>query len=215
MLHYVPLPTLVPVLLPPIVVRDFVRAYIPYACSTWRSDCYYCRLSLRFVCVLVYWSSCLLPDADFYTLVHYLTSACYARGQVELYYQRALEIYINSFGPDNLNVIRTKNNLASAYLKQGKYAEAEEMYKQVLTRAHENECAEVPNSKPLWVIAEECNGGTANATKEAADLFRFMSIKMIADLLSPSLDVIQYARSTPDQKVECRYAHLVTASLAL
>lgn len=34
---------------------------------------------------------------------------------------------------------KTKNNLASAYLKQDKYKEAEVLYKQVLTRAHERE----------------------------------------------------------------------------
>lgn len=34
---------------------------------------------------------------------------------------------------------KTKNNLASCYLKQGKYKEAEILYKQILTRAHERE----------------------------------------------------------------------------
>ncbi|VEN33533.1 unnamed protein product [Callosobruchus maculatus] len=31
------------------------------------------------------------------------------------------------------------NNLASCYLKQGKYKEAEVLYKQILNRAHERE----------------------------------------------------------------------------
>lgn len=59
--------------------------------------------------------------------------------EVERYYQRALEIYESKLGPDDPNVAKTKNNLASAYLKQGKYKEAEVLYKQVLTRAHERE----------------------------------------------------------------------------
>jgi len=59
--------------------------------------------------------------------------------EVERYYQRALEIYEKKLGPDDPNVAKTKNNLASCYLKQGKYKEAEILYKQVLTRAHERE----------------------------------------------------------------------------
>ena len=47
------------------------------------------------------------------------------------YYQRALEIYESKLGQDDPNVAKTKNNLASAYLKQGKYSEAELLYKQV------------------------------------------------------------------------------------
>jgi len=31
--------------------------------------------------------------------------------QVELYYQRALEIYEEKLGPDDINVAKTKNNL--------------------------------------------------------------------------------------------------------
>lgn len=59
--------------------------------------------------------------------------------EVERYYRRALEIYETKLGPDDPNVAKTKNNLASCYLKQGKYKEAEILYKQVLTRAHERE----------------------------------------------------------------------------
>ena len=50
---------------------------------------------------------------------------------VSRYYQRALEIYESKLGQDDPNVAKTKNNLASAYLKQGKYKEAEILYKQV------------------------------------------------------------------------------------
>jgi kinesin light chain len=56
---------------------------------------------------------------------------------VELYYKRAIDIYIKILGPNDLNVIKTKNNLASIYLKQQKYKEAEQLYKDVLTQVHE------------------------------------------------------------------------------
>ena len=67
---------------------------------------------------------------------------------------------------------KTKNNLASAYLKQGKYSEAELLYKQVqkkanngvktiapcfifqvLTRAHEREFGSIDEkNKPIWQV---------------------------------------------------------------
>ena len=87
------------------------------------------------------------------------------------YYQRALEIYEAKLGQDDPNVAKTKNNLASAYLKQvgffrfwiyveinvqGKYKEAEVLYKQVLTRAHEKEFGSIDEkNKPIWQIAED------------------------------------------------------------
>ena len=70
--------------------------------------------------------------------------------EVERYYQRALEIYESKLGPDDPNVAKTKNNLASAYLKQGKYKEAEILYKQVLTRAHEREFGAVDGKYRLF-----------------------------------------------------------------
>merc|ERR1712112_486282 len=77
-------------------------------------------------------------------------------GEVERYYQRALEIYESKLGQDDPNVAKTKNNLASAYLKQGKYKEAEILYKQVLTRAHEREFGSIDEkNKPIWQIAED------------------------------------------------------------
>ncbi|KAH9645146.1 hypothetical protein HF086_005691 [Spodoptera exigua] len=76
--------------------------------------------------------------------------------EVEQYYQRALEIYESKLGPDDPNVAKTKNNLASCYLKQGKYKEAETLYKQVLTRAHEREFGTIDgDNKPIWQVAEE------------------------------------------------------------
>ncbi|OON14913.1 tetratricopeptide repeat protein, partial [Opisthorchis viverrini] len=93
------------------------------------------------------------------------------REAVELYYQRALEIYVNTLGPDDPNVVKTKNNLASAYLKQCKYAEAEELYKQVLTRAHEKEFGEVSTTnKPIWMLAEDRQSGLVTDTDVAQSL---------------------------------------------
>lgn len=68
--------------------------------------------------------------------------------EVERYYQRALEIYESKLGPDDPNVAKTKNNLASCYLKQGKFKEAEILYKQVLTRAHEREFGTIDGKLP-------------------------------------------------------------------
>lgn len=79
--------------------------------------------------------------------------------EVERYYQRALEIYESKLGPDDPNVAKTKNNLASCYLKQGKYKEAEILYKQVLTRAHEREFGTIDGkwqSANLFVVFVFC-----------------------------------------------------------
>lgn len=97
--------------------------------------------------------------------------------EVEYYYQRALEIYQTKLGPDDPNVAKTKNNLvcsrwavsplqikiqlcfcvkalsvvfylkASCYLKQGKFKQAETLYKEILTRAHEREFGSVDGKK--------------------------------------------------------------------
>lgn len=80
---------------------------------------------------------------------------CWKQGkyeEVERYYQRALEIYESKLGPDDPNVAKTKNNLASAYLKQGKYKEAEILYKQVLTRAHEREFGAIDGKLKLYLL---------------------------------------------------------------
>jgi len=45
-------------------------------------------------------------------------------------------------------VAKTKNNLAFCYVVQGKYVEAETLYKQVLTAAHEKEYGPI-NSKKI------------------------------------------------------------------
>ena len=45
-------------------------------------------------------------------------SQLYCYSPVCRYYQRALEIYESKLGQDDPNVAKTKNNLASAYLKQ-------------------------------------------------------------------------------------------------
>jgi len=58
---------------------------------------------------------------------------------VEQYYKRAIDIYAKKLGPDDPNVAKTKNNLASAYLKQGKYKDAEQLYREVLTAASEKD----------------------------------------------------------------------------
>jgi kinesin light chain len=46
---------------------------------------------------------------------------------------------MQSLGPDDPNVAKTKNNLASTYLKQQKYKEAEQLYKEVLTHTFDKD----------------------------------------------------------------------------
>ena len=80
-------------------------------------------------------------------------------------------------GQDDPNVAKTKNNLASVYLKQvnisyqlwssvisfkitiniqGKYEKAEILYKQVLTRAHEKQLTNIEDRcKPIWLMPEK------------------------------------------------------------
>lgn len=96
-------------------------------------------------------------------LCWYLNCFLYCQGkyeEVERYYQRALEIYETKLGPDDPNVAKTKNNLASAYLKQGKYKEAEILYKQVLTRAHEREFGAIDGECILGHITVHCHGSS-------------------------------------------------------
>merc|ERR1719464_1971088 len=88
--------------------------------------------------------------------------------EVEKYYQRALAIYESKLGQDDPNVAKTKNNLASAYLK-----EAEILYKQVLTRAHERsiEAGSIDESnKPIWQVAEEREENKNNTEQSGGGL---------------------------------------------
>lgn len=56
---------------------------------------------------------------------------------------------------------RPKNNLASAYLKQGKLKEAEALYKQVLSRAHEREFGAISEkNRPIWMLADAAEAGS-------------------------------------------------------
>ena len=74
--------------------------------------------------------------------------------EVEHYYRRALDIYVSKLGPDDPNVAKTKNNLASLFLKQAKYKDAEVLYKEVLTRAHEKDFGKVRSNVVVVVFNE-------------------------------------------------------------
>jgi kinesin light chain len=67
-------------------------------------------------------------------------------------------------GPDDSNVAKTKNNLASAYLKQQKYKEAEQIYKDVLTRAQEKEAL---NQSSAIMQQQESQSGTTGGNYDA------------------------------------------------
>ena len=54
-------------------------------------------------------------------------------------------------------------------MKQGKYKEAEILYKQVLTRAHEREFGSIDDhNKPIWQVAEEREENKNNPEQQAA-----------------------------------------------
>ena len=53
--------------------------------------------------------------------------------KVEEYYKRAIDIYVKHYGKNDPNVAKTKNNLASAYLREGKYKMAAQLYQEVLS----------------------------------------------------------------------------------
>lgn len=64
--------------------------------------------------------------ADVAKQLNNLALLCQNQGkyeEVEMYYQRALEIYVQKLGPDDPNVAKTKNNLVSpsprAYVRRG------------------------------------------------------------------------------------------------
>ena len=50
---------------------------------------------------------------DSTALVLAVYCVCVCLNKVELYYRRALEIYEEKFGPSDVNVAKTKNNLVS------------------------------------------------------------------------------------------------------
>jgi kinesin light chain len=51
--------------------------------------------------------------------------------KVEEYYKRAIDIYTKHYGKNDPSV--AKNNLASAYLREGKYKLAAQLYQEVLS----------------------------------------------------------------------------------
>lgn len=65
-----------------------------------------------------------------------------------------------TLGPDDPNVAKTLNNLASCYLKQHKYKKAELLYKQVLAAAHVKEFGPMEDGsdskdKAAWMLGTD------------------------------------------------------------
>lgn len=54
-----------------------------------------------------------------------------------MHYNRALKMYSSKLKPFNVRIAKTKNNLASCYVAQEKFKEAEILYKEILTRESE------------------------------------------------------------------------------
>ena len=70
--------------------------------------------------------------------------------KVEEYYKRAIDIYAKHYGPHDSNVIKTRNNLASAYLREGKYKLASQLYQQVLAESQ-------------MIVNEQCSSSSQSA----------------------------------------------------
>lgn len=70
--------------------------------------------------------------------------------KVEEYYKRAIDIYAKHYGPHDPNVIKTRNNLASAYLREGKYKLASQLYQQVLAESQ-------------MIVNEQCSTSSQSA----------------------------------------------------
>jgi tetratricopeptide (TPR) repeat protein len=79
--------------------------------------------------------------------------------KVEEYYKRAIDIYIKHYGNNDPSVAKTKNNLASAYLREGKYKLAAQLYQEVLS----NEQGENP-SNPVHTSSFSLRDGATVTT---------------------------------------------------
>jgi tetratricopeptide (TPR) repeat protein len=55
--------------------------------------------------------------------------------KVEEFYKRAIDIYATHYGPYDTNVLKSKTNLAAAYMREGKYKLASQLYQDVLVQA--------------------------------------------------------------------------------
>ncbi|MEQ2218374.1 hypothetical protein XENOCAPTIV_002282, partial [Xenoophorus captivus] len=108
--------------------------------------------------------------------------------EVEYYYMRALEIYQTKLGPDDPNVAKTKNNLASCYLKQGKFKQAETLYKEILTRAHEREFGSVDGSFLIISML---------MTSSSVVLLSQLSIHKLSSLINCISRMSKYSLVTP------------------
>lgn len=91
-----------------------------------------------------------------------------------------MEIYDSKLGADDPNVAKTQNNLASCYLRQGKYKEAEILYKQVLTRAHEREFGTIDGE--LECSANNSGGGKVETNPGSSYIVRSPSLAMNSSL---------------------------------
>ncbi|CAG6008167.1 unnamed protein product [Menidia menidia] len=144
--------------------------------------------------------------------------------EVEEYYERALHIYQSKLGPDDANVAKTKNNLvrggpqgppgpdhkpvpsrkekrASCYLKQGKYRQAEALYKEILTRAHEKEFGSVEgDGRPSWTAAaaEDGGGGSQDGLKRSGSFTKLReSIRRSSEKLVRKLKGVGLEEAAP------------------
>lgn len=78
----------------------------------------------------------------------------------------ALNIRQKVLGPKDPAVAATLNNLATAYMKHGKYVKAEQLYKEILNRAHEDQFGSISDTnKTIWKLADRTFLESKNKSK--------------------------------------------------
>uniref|UniRef100_A0AAZ3SI61 Kinesin light chain n=1 Tax=Oncorhynchus tshawytscha TaxID=74940 RepID=A0AAZ3SI61_ONCTS len=102
--------------------------------------------------------------------------------------KQALEDLEKTSGHDHPDVATMLNILATCYLKQGKFKDAESLYKEILTRAHEKEFGSVNNdNKPIWMHAEE-REESKGKRKEASPCVEYGSWYKACKVDSPTVN---------------------------
>lgn len=98
------------------------------------------------------------------------------------YYSRAIEIYEKALGSNDPVVYKTKNNLASALYKKNDFKRADDIYKEVINRAHEKEFGKISDdNKPIWQIAEEREEIKAKRREDPPPALEYGRIPIIND----------------------------------
>lgn len=87
---------------------------------------------------------------------------------------------------------------ASCYLKQGKYRQAEALYKEILTRAHEKEFGSVEGEgRPSWSGGDDRQDGLSNLKRSGSFTKLRESIRRSSEKLVRKLRGVGMEETTP------------------